>query len=192
MKPGHGSEHVDRIKRYGHDVTHGIVAQMFALVAGVVLTGRRQSSAMIVNADFSTGDAISTEGLLFMDVNGWSGLLMIVTGWRPAGRPQRGRRARKVSARRRRGLPGADRLEPVRQHDPRRMFPVNDMTAIVYAAIGVLGVTAGLGPERPRRRAVDRSSRSTSAWQSGESPQVAPRCFAGRDKAIPRRRSIAT
>lgn len=147
MKPGHsGGMHVDRIKRYGHDVTHGTVAQMFAFGAGVLLLVAG-IVGMILNADFSTGDAISTEALLFMDVNGWSSLLMIVTGGVLLVGRNKADRARTVSL-----AVGVVYLAltvwSLIDNSILGAFPVNDMTAIVYAAIGVLGVTAGLGPER--------------------------------------------
>lgn len=147
MKPGHGNGlHMDRIKRYGHDVTHGSVAQMFALVAGVVLAVAGVAG-MIVNADFSTGNTITTEGLLFLDVNGWSSLLMIVTGLILLVGGREADRARKVSL-----VVGAIYLAvtvwSLFDSTILGMLAVNDMTAIFYAAIGVLGVTAGLGPDR--------------------------------------------
>lgn len=147
MKPGHGNGlHMDRIKRYGHDLTHGSVAQMFALVAGVVLTVAGVAG-MIVNADFSTGNTITTEGLQFLDVNGWSSLLMIVTGLILLVGGRDADRARKVSL-----VVGVIYLAvtvwSLFDSTILGMLAVNDMTAIFYAAIGVLGVTAGLGPDR--------------------------------------------
>lgn len=147
MKPGHGNGlHMDRIKRYGHDLTHGSVAQMFALVAGVVLTVAGVAG-MIVNADFSTGNTITTEGLQFLDVNGWSSLLMIVTGLILLVGGRDADRARKVSL-----VVGVIYLAvtvwSLFDSTILGMIAVNDMTAIFYAAIGVLGVTAGLGPDR--------------------------------------------
>lgn len=137
---------MDRIKRYGHDVTHGSMAQMFALVAGVLLfvVG---VVGMIVNADFSTGSSITTEGLLFLDVNGWSSLLMIVTGAVLLVGSRTVSRARGVSA----GVGGfylGLTVWSLFDSTLLGMIPVNDMTAIVFAAIGVLGLTAGLGPDR--------------------------------------------
>lgn len=146
MKPVRGSEHVDRIKRYGHDVTHGTVAQMFAFGAGVLLLVAGIAS-IVLNADFSRGDAITTEALLFMDINGWSGLLMIVTGAVLLVGRNSADRARKASL----GVGVvylAVTVWSLIDNTILGAFPVNDMTAIVYAAIGVLGVTAGLGPDR--------------------------------------------
>lgn len=152
MKPVRGADeqgsnaHVDRIKRYGRDVTHGTVAQMFAFGAGVLLLVAG-IAAMVLNADFSRGDAISTEALLFMDINGWSGLLMLVTGAVLLVGRSKADRARKVCL----GV-GVFYLVltvwSLIDNTILGAFPINDMTAIIYAAIGVLGVTAGLGPDR--------------------------------------------
>lgn len=147
MKPGHENGlHMDRIKRYGHNVTHGSVAQMFALVVGVLLfvVG---VVGMIINPDFSTGSAITTEGLLFFDVNGWSSLLMILTGAVLLVGSRNQGRARGVSA----GVGGfylGMTVWCLLDNTLLGMIPVNDMTAIVFAAIGVLGVAAGFGPDR--------------------------------------------
>ncbi|MBJ7458840.1 MAG: DUF4383 domain-containing protein [Thermoleophilaceae bacterium] len=137
---GHG------LKNLGSEVAHGSIAQMFALVAGVILTVGGVA-ALIVNADFSTGTGIVTDKLLFMDVNGWSGLLMLLTGVSLVV-------ASRVAGMARRACLGvgvvylALTIWSLFDSSVLGMFPVNDMTAIVYAAIGVLGVTAGLGPDR--------------------------------------------
>lgn len=137
---GHG------LRDAGSNIAHGSIAQMFALVAGVILTVAG-ILALIVNADFHTGGEIVTDKLLFMDVNGWSGLLMLLTGMVLVA-------ASRVAARARKACVGVGVLYLVLTvwslftASVIGMFPVNDMTAIVYAAIGVLGVTAGLGPDR--------------------------------------------
>jgi hypothetical protein len=136
---GHG------LKDVGSEIAHGSIAQMFALVAGVILTVAGVL-ALIVNADFHTGAGIVTEKLLFMDVNGWSGLLMLLTGVVLV-------TASRVAGMARKACVGVGVLYLVVTvwslftASVIGMFPVNDMTAIVYAAIGVLGVTAGLGPD---------------------------------------------
>lgn len=133
------------LKSYGSDIAHGSMAQMFAVVAGVLLAVGGVA-ALIVNFAFSTGDGIVTERLLFMDVNGWSGVLMLATGAALLIGSRSDKRARRVSL-----VVGVIYLVvtvwSLFTASVIGMFPVNDMTAIVYAAIGVLGVTAGLGPD---------------------------------------------
>jgi len=137
---GHG------IKEMGSDLAHGSIAQMFALVAGVILTVVGVV-ALIVNADFHTGGSIVTDKLLFMDVNGWSGVFMLLTGVVLAAASRTASFARKACV-------GVGLLYLVVVvwslfvSSVIGILPINDMTAIVYAAIGVLGVTAGLGPDR--------------------------------------------
>ena len=143
MKPGFSGK---GLKGYGHDVTHGSIAQMFAVVAGVVLVVAGVVG-MIINADFSTGGEIVTDKLLFMDVNGWSSLLLLVTGAVLLIASRTAAYARKASL-----VVGVAYLAitvwSLFDSSILGMLPVNDMTAILYAAIGVLGVTAGVGPER--------------------------------------------
>ncbi|MGH2959326.1 MAG: DUF4383 domain-containing protein [Solirubrobacterales bacterium] len=134
------------LREVGAGIAHGSIAQMFALVAGVILTVVGVV-ALIANPDFSTGEAIVTEKLLYMDVNGWSGLLMLLTGIVLLAASRVADRARKACV----GV-GVVYLGltiwSLFTASVIGMFPVNDMTAITYAAIGVLGVTAGLGPDR--------------------------------------------
>lgn len=137
---GHG------FKEYGSGIAHGSIAQMFALVAGVILTVAGVA-ALVVNFDFSTGGSIVTEKLLFMDVNGWSGVLMLLTGLVLLIGSRAADTARKVSL----GVGVVYLVVTIWSLFTATvisMIPVNDMTAILYAAIGVLGVTAGLGPDR--------------------------------------------
>lgn len=134
------------LREVGAGIAHGSIAQMFALVAGVILTVLGVL-ALIVNADFSTGEAIVTDKLLYMDVNGWSGLLMLLTGIVLLASSRVAGRARKASV----GVGVVYLVVTIWSLFTASvigMFPVNDMTAITYAAIGVLGVTAGLGPDR--------------------------------------------
>lgn len=134
------------LKDYGHKLAERSVAQMFALIAGVVLVVAGIAS-LIVGAEFGTGDDIVTNGLLFMDVNGWSGLLMLVTG----GLLLVGSRSDKA-ARRDSMIVGAIYLIvtvwSLFTVSVLGVFPVNDPTAILYAAIGVLGLTAAFGSDR--------------------------------------------
>lgn len=140
MKGHHG------LKEYGSGIAHGSIAQMFALVAGVILTVAGVA-ALVVNFDFGAGGSIITEKLLFMDVNGWSGVLMLLTGIVLLIGSRAADTARKVSL----GVGVVYLVVTVWSlftATVASILPVNDMTAIVYAAIGVLGITAGLGPDR--------------------------------------------
>lgn len=139
---GHG------LKDISSDFVQRSMAQMFAVVAGVILAVAGVV-ALIVNFDFSTGSAIVTERLLFMDVNGWSGLLMLVTGGALLAGSRTVELARKVCL----GVGIvylAVTIWSLFTVTVAGILPVNDLTAIVYAAIGVLGVTAGVGPD-PRK-----------------------------------------
>lgn len=139
---GHG------LKDISSDFVHKSMAQMFAAVAGVVLTVVGVV-ALIVNFDFSSGSAIVTEKLLFMDVNGWSGLLMLVTGAVLLAGSRTLANAKKACV-----AVGVVYLAltiwSLFTATVAGILPVNDMTAILYAAIGVLGITAGVGPD-PRQ-----------------------------------------
>lgn len=134
------------MKDYGHDVTHGSIAQMFAVVAGLVALVAGVIG-MIINPDFSTGNEIVTETLLFMDVNAWSSLVLLVTGVVLLIASRSADHARKASL-----VVGVIYLAltvwSLFDSSILGMIPVNDATAILYAAIGVLGVTAGVGPDR--------------------------------------------
>lgn len=136
---GHG------LKDVGSGIAHGSNAQMFAAICGVILTVVGVV-AMIVNFDFSTGGSIATEKLLFLDVNGWSGLFMLVTGVLLTVASKGAALARKVCL----GV-GITYLAvtvwSLFDDSVLGILPINDMTAIVYAAIGVLGVTAALAPD---------------------------------------------
>lgn len=144
MKPGMSGKGV---KEFGSGIVHGSTAQMFAVVAGVILTVAGVV-ALIVNADFGTGTAIVTERLLFMDVNGWSGLLMLVSGIVLLVASRTAAVVRKVCL-----AVGvvyiALTVWSLFDESILGMLPVNDMTAILYAAVGVLGITAGISPEKP-------------------------------------------
>lgn len=135
-----------RVKGYGSSVTRGSIAQMFALVAGVVLAVVGVI-ALVINADFSTGLSIVTDKLLFMDVNGWSSIFVLLTGVALLVASRGVALAKKASL-----VVGAVYLVltvwSLIDSSILGMLPVNDLTAILYAAIGVLGVTAGVGPER--------------------------------------------
>jgi hypothetical protein len=125
------------------------MAQMFAAVCGALLTVAGVA-ALIVNFDFSTGASLTTERLLFMDVNGWSGLLLLITGAVLLLSSRSDGFARKSCV-----VVGAIYLAVtiggLFTTSVLGLLPINDLTAIVYAAIAVLGLTAGLGPD-PRRQ----------------------------------------
>ena len=138
---GHG------LKDVGSGLTDRSNAQMFAVVCGVILTVVGVV-AMIVNFDFSVGGSITAEKLLFMDVNGWSGLLMLLTGIVLTVGSRHAKSARRACL----GVGVVYLVLTVWSlftASVAGIFPVNDLTAIIYAAIGVLGVTAGLAPDPP-------------------------------------------
>lgn len=145
-----GSHKSPGLKEMGSGIAEKSMAQMFAVVAGVIVTLAGVVS-LIVNFDFSTGGSIVTEKLLFMDVNGWSGMLLLLTGVALLVSSRANGSARKVSL-----VVGVIYLVvtvwSLFTASVIGMFPVSDMTAILYAAIGVLGVTAGIGPD-PRESA---------------------------------------
>lgn len=127
---------------------HGSVAQMFGVVAGVVLSLLGIAS-LIVNADFSTGASISAERLLFLDVNGWSGVLYLLTGLVALAAAADKARARMVAM----AVGGLYLILTVWSlfdSSILGLLPVNDPTAIFYAAIGVIGVAGGMQPEGER------------------------------------------
>lgn len=122
---------------------------MFAVIAGVVLIVVGVVG-MIVNSDFSTGTSLSAEKLLFMDVNGWSSIVYLVTGIAFVVGSLNAARAKLVSA----VVGGFYLLLTVWSlfdSSILGLLPVNDMTAILYAAIGVIGLTVGLGPDRSEK-----------------------------------------
>lgn len=135
------------VKEFSSSVTHGSNAQMFAVVVGVIFT-LAGVVALIVNPDFGSGSGIVTERLLFMDVNGWSGLLMLVSGIALLVASRAAAAAKKVSL-----VVGvvyiALTLWSLFDESILGVIPVNDMTAILYAAVGVLGITAAVSPKKP-------------------------------------------
>lgn len=125
--------------------TESSTAQIFAALLGIlfVISG---AAALITGFNFSVGSNIVTSRLLFADVNGWSGLLLLVsgllllTGARSAG-----------AARRASLLVGGFwllvTLWSLFTSTVFWLLPVNDLTAIVFAAVAVLGITAALAPD---------------------------------------------
>lgn len=81
-----------------------------------------------------------------MDVNGWSGLLMLLTGVALIASSRSDVAARRASL-----VIGVLYLIvtvwSLFRSSVAGMLPVNDLTAILYAALGVLGVTAGVAPD---------------------------------------------
>ncbi len=136
-----------KLKDYGSGVMHGTPAKMFAVVVGVILTLAGVVS-LIVNPDFGSGTGIVTDRLLFMDVNGWSGVLMLLSGVVLLVGSRVAATAKKVCL-----AIGVVYLAltiwSLFDESILGIFPVNDMTAILYAAIGVLGVTVGVAPDKP-------------------------------------------
>ena len=127
---------------------HGSVAQMFGVVVGVVLTLLGIAS-LIVNADFSTGSSITAERLLFLDVNGWAGVLYLLTGlvaFAAAADKARARTVAMVVG----GLYLVLTVWSLFDSSILGLLPVNDPTAIIYAAIGVIGVAGAMQPESER------------------------------------------
>lgn len=118
---------------------------MFGVVVGVLLSLLGIVS-LIVNADFSTGESISAERLLYFDVNGWSGVLYLLTGLVALFATADKARARTVAM----AVGGLYLILTVWSLFDASilgLLPVNDLTAITYAAIGVIGVAGAMQPE---------------------------------------------
>ena len=133
-------------KGYGQAFAHGSIAQMFAVVAGVVLT-IAGVAGLIVNMSFAAGSGMTAEKLLLLDVNGWSSVLHLVTGvtlLAVAGSAVRARTAALVIG----GIYLLLTVWSLFDNSILGLLSVNDMTAIIYAAIGVIGLTIGLGPDK--------------------------------------------
>jgi uncharacterized membrane protein HdeD (DUF308 family) len=126
-------------------VTKMTTAQIFAAILGTLLVLFGVAS-LVTNFDFSTGNEIWTERLLFADVNGWSGLLNLLTGialFLGSFTPKRARRATLVVG----SIYLVLTIWSLFTATPATVFPVNDLVAICWAAIAVLGITAGLAPD---------------------------------------------
>lgn len=124
-------------------------AQIFAAILGtlLVLFG---AASLVTNFDFSTGQKIWTERLLFADVNGWSGLLNLLTGialFLGSFTPTRARRSALIVG----SIYLVLTIWSLFTSTPLTIFPVNDLVGIAWAAIAVLSITAGLAPD-PRER----------------------------------------
>ncbi|MFY9488534.1 MAG: DUF4383 domain-containing protein [Solirubrobacterales bacterium] len=127
-------------------MSHGSMTQMFARVAGVVLT-LLGIAGLIVNADFSTGSAIVAERVLFFDVNGWSSVVHLVSGLVLLVAATRGGYVRTASI----AIAGLYLVLAVWSLFDASILdalPVNDPTAILYAAVAVVGLAAVYGPDR--------------------------------------------
>lgn len=126
-------------------VRHGSVTQIFAVVAGVLLT-LLGAASLVANADFSTGSSIVADRVLFFDVNGWAGALYLLTGLVMLIAGMDAARARMAAM-----AGGALYLVltvwSLIDDSILGMLPVNDPAAILYAAIGVIGVAAALQPD---------------------------------------------
>jgi low temperature requirement protein LtrA len=131
-------------------VAKGSTAQMFAALTGVLLI-LAGIAALAVNHSFASGQGIDAERLLVIDVNGWSALLMLLTGAALLFGARSAGGARYASL----GVGVIYLLVTVWSlftASVAGLLPVGDTTAIVFAAVGVLGVTAGLAPD-PRESA---------------------------------------
>jgi Domain of unknown function (DUF4383) len=150
MKPRLHRPHVS-LQAYNDALRHGSPAQMFAVVAGVVLSVLGVA-ALIVNADFSTGSLLAPHSMLWFDVNGWSGVLYLVSGLATlfaAADAVRARSAAMFAG----GLYLVLTVWSLIDSSILGLLPVNDPTAVLYAAIGVIGVTAALQPGESERDA---------------------------------------
>ena len=130
---------------YGRALTRRTPAQMFALVAGVLLT-LVGVIGLIVNANFGSGDELVAEKLLFFDVNGWSSLLHLLTGvalLATAARPRAARRSSAIVG----GIYLVLTVWSLFDNSILGVIPINDAVAIFYAALAVIGITVGVGPE---------------------------------------------
>ncbi len=133
------------------------IAQIFAFVIGVplLLLGL---AALATNFNLGAGSDITTERLLVLDVNAWSGLLMLLTGIGLLVGLRSPRGARRATL-----IVGIIYLLvtiwSLFTATVAGVLPVNDMTATIFGAVGILGVTAALGPDKdehwPARRAID-------------------------------------
>ncbi|MFY9469509.1 MAG: DUF4383 domain-containing protein [Solirubrobacterales bacterium] len=134
------------MKEYGQAMSHGTTAQMFAVVAGVVLTVLG-IAGLIVSGDFSSGNSLTAERLAFFDVNGWSSAVYLVTGlvllYGAIDVAKSHLTAIAIG-----GLYLVLTVWSLLDGSILGLLPVNDPTAIVYAAIAVVGLAAGIGPNR--------------------------------------------
>jgi uncharacterized membrane protein len=148
MKPHLPRPHLS-LRAYSDALTHGSVSQIFAVVAGVVLSVLGVAS-LIVNADFSTGSSLAAKDLVFFDVNGWSGVLYLVTGLGMLLAAVDAVRARTIAM-----LGGGLYLVltvwSMIDDSILGLLPVNDPMAMVYAAIAVIGLATALRPDDSER-----------------------------------------
>lgn len=148
MNQGSGeSSRAERLRSGASDLS---TAQIFAAVTGALLTIVGIVS-LVVGFDFSIGDGIVTRRLFLMDVNGWSGLLLLISGLALLVGTRSDRLARKVSL----VVGGVFLVVTIWSLFSSAVIgalPINDQTAILYAAVAVLGITAGLAPD-PRQSA---------------------------------------
>lgn len=121
-------------------------AEYMVMVIGAVLT-LLGVVGLIVNPDFSTGSSISAEELVLFDVNGYSSLLHLISGLVAVYaviEPGMVRRLAVAAG----VVYAALAIWSLFDESILGMLPVNDPTAILYAAIGVVALTIGLGPDR--------------------------------------------
>ncbi|HEV7918188.1 MAG TPA: DUF4383 domain-containing protein [Solirubrobacterales bacterium] len=120
--------------------------QMFALGTGVVLL-LLGVIGFFVNSDFSSGNAITADNLIVFDINGWSNLVHLMTGLLALYAASDGSVA-KMYATAAGVFYVALTVWSLFDDSILGILPVNDPSAILYAAIGVVGLAVGLGPDR--------------------------------------------
>jgi hypothetical protein len=125
--------------------------QMYALLSGVVLL-LLGVIGFVVNSDFSTGSAITTDNLIVFDINGWANVLHLAIGLVAIYASTDVAVSRKYAI-------GAGvvfvalTVWSLVDDSILSMLPVNDPSAILYAALGVIGLAVAMGPDRESRRA---------------------------------------
>lgn len=139
MKPHMHRPHL-RLREYTDALRHGSVSQIFAVVAGVVLTALGVLS-LVVNADFGTGSSLAAERTLLFDVNGWSGIVHLVSGLALLYFALDTVRIRTVALAMG-GLYVVLTVWSLIDSSILGLLPVNDPTAVMYAAIGVIGIAS--------------------------------------------------
>lgn len=120
-------------------------AQIYAAATGalLVLLG---VAALVTTPDFHVGSSIGTGGLLFLEVNAWTALLLLATGGvllAAAARRQAARRAATATG----VLFLLITLWGLFTVSVAWLIPLDATTAIFFAALAMMGLTAGLGPD---------------------------------------------
>lgn len=123
---------------------------LYILGSGIVLT-LLGVIGFFINSDFSTGNAITAEELVLFDINGWSNLVHLITGLVALYAVTEMSVAKKYAV-----VAGvfyvALAVMSLFDDSIFSMLPVNDPSAILYAAIGIVGLVVGLGPAKDAGR----------------------------------------